>query len=146
MKILLGTDHGGYKLKEKIKVWLEKNGHEVEDEGACEYDKKDDFVDFGKKVSKRVAREDVRGVVFCKNGVGMDIVSNRYKGVRCALGFDKKQVTRARQDDDVNVLSLPADYINYKKAQRLIKVFLETEFKKKRRFKRRLEKISKLGV
>ncbi len=146
MKIYLGTDHGGYKLKEKIKVWLEKNGYEVEDEGAYEYNKKDDFVDFGKRVVEKITSESGRGVVLCRNGVGMDIVSNRYKGVRCVLGFDKRQVKKAREDDDVNVLSLPAEYLSYKKAQRLIKVFLETKFKDKRRFKRRLEKISKLGV
>lgn len=148
MKIFLGADHGGYKLKEKIKVWLEKKGYEVEDEGAYEYNKRDDFVDFGKRVAEKIVSEseDVRGVVFCKNGVGMDVVSNRYKGVRCVLGFDKRQVRKAREDDDVNVLSLPAEYLSYKKGQRLIEAFLETKFKDKRRFVRRLEKINKLGV
>lgn len=147
MKIVVGADHGGFRLKSKIRKWLEDKGWEVEDVGARKYNKGDDFVDFARKVAQRVkGSEGTRGLVLCRNGVGMDIVCNRYRGVRSVLGFGEKQVRRAREDDKVNVLSLPADYISLRKAKRLVKVFLETDFSDKERFRRRLKKLEKLGV
>ena len=147
MKIYLAADHGGYKLKEKLKRWLEDEGMEIVDKGAMEYEREDDYVDYAVKVAEEVGKDEAaRGIVLCRNGVGMDIVSNRHRGVRCVLGFDKKQVIKAREDDDVNVLSLPADYIGWRLSKKLVKVFLETKFKEKKRYQRRLDKLKGVGV
>lgn len=147
MVVVMGADHGGFKMKEKLRVWLEKKGWEVDDVGAKSFDGKDDFVDYGKKVAVKVMEEkEVRGIVLCRNGVGMDIVSNRHGGVRCVLGFDNRQVKRARRDDDVNVLAIPADYVSTRKAKGLVGVFLKTKFSGKKRYKRRLKKLVEIDV
>jgi len=147
MKIIIGADHGGFEMKEKIKKWLLVDGYKVEDVGAENQNLKDDFVDYAKKAVERFQQSQqglvlLTGVIlFCRNGVGMDIVANRFANIRCVLGFDTKQVRRARNDDDVNCLALPSDYIDFKKTKELIKVFLETKFSKEERFMRRLKKI-----
>lgn len=142
MKIFIGADHGGFKLKESLKVWLDKGGHEVVDVGAHTLDSEDDFVDYAFAVADGLSSSlEARGILLCRNGVGVDIAANRFMGIRCALGFDSKQIEKARSDDDVNCLSLPADYLSETEAKEIVEAFLETEFSAKEKYLKRLKKL-----
>lgn len=142
MKIYLGTDHAGFELKEKVKEFLIKNSYDVEDCGAFEFVKTDDYPDFIGKVGEVVSKDpSSRGIVFGKSGAGECIVANKYKGVRAFLGINRENVELARQHNDVNVLSLGSAFVSDEEACQLAKLFLETPFSNEERHKRRIEKI-----
>jgi len=140
--IYLGADHRGYKLKEKIKSWLSEQKIEFEDLGADKLDLQDDYPDFARKVAVRVSQKnDSFGILVCGTGAGVDIVANRQKGVRSVLGFDPYQVKMARKNDNVNILSLAADFISEDLAYKLVVNFLKTPFSGKEKHQRRIGKI-----
>ena len=146
MKIFLGADHGGYAMKEQIKNWFKGLGQEVVDIGALSLDSADDYVDYGTKVAREIRRDpNNRGLLFCRNGMGMIIAANRIAGVRCGLAFDIDAVRRARTDDDINCLSMPADYLETEKAKEMIEVFLKTEKSTEERYERRLKKLATIN-
>ena len=141
MTCYLAADHRGFNLKEKIKRWLVKVGYQVKDMGNRRFDPEDDYPDFALKLAQEMKGPSDRGVLFCGSGIGMAIVANRFSHLRCGLGFDKEQVKHGRKNDDINCLSLPADFLSFKEAQELVRVFLETEFDGKESHKRRIEKL-----
>ena len=141
MKIYLAADHRGFKLKEKIKVWLGKRGYQVIDLGNDHYDSDDDYPDFTRKLVERLLPDQDRGILFCGSGIGVDIVANRFSGIRCGLGFTPKQVKHGRQNDDVNCLALPTDFLDFEKATEIVAAFLETEFDGEASHQRRIKKI-----
>lgn len=145
MLIYLATDHRGFFLKEKLKTWLKGQGYQIEDFGNLAFEADDDYPDFSRELAEELNQNPGnRGVLLCGSGIGVDIVANRFRKVRCGLGFDVKQVAHGRAFDDINCLSLPADFVDFDQAKRLIKVFLETGFNGGKRHKRRLEKIEKI--
>ena len=141
MKIYLAADHRGFEFKEKIKVWLGKRGCQVIDLGNDHYDSDDDYPDFVRKLIKRLFPNHDRGILFCGSGIGVDIVANRFSGIRCGLGFAPKQVKHGRQNDDINCLALPADFLSFEEVKKIVTVFLETKFDGKEEHGRRIEKI-----
>lgn len=143
--IYIGTDHRGFELKGKICKWLAGRNYEFEDMGAFEYDHEDDYFDYAFAVAEKISRnpKESRGIVICASGVGVDIVANRFDGVRCGLGFAEDQVHAARRDDDINVLALPADNCDEELAAKLAEKFLETSFASSDRYLRRLEKLKR---
>ncbi|HEY4496985.1 MAG TPA: RpiB/LacA/LacB family sugar-phosphate isomerase [Candidatus Paceibacterota bacterium] len=146
MLIYLGSDHRGFKLKEFIKTYLKDNGYQIHDVGNVKYDPADDYPDFAKAVAENVAADPDgrRGVVFCGSGVGVDIVANKFDRVRSVLANTPDQVMVSRVDDDTNVLSVAADFINPEDAKRMIAIWLQTPFSKEERHKRRLDKIGEI--
>jgi ribose 5-phosphate isomerase B len=158
MKVCLGADHRGFKLKEFLRGWLQGLGHEVIDCGAFELDEKDDYVDYTIKVGRSVVGDvrstppipplkrggEKRGIVICGSGVGVCIAANKVKGIRCGLGLNADQVKDARMHDDINVLALAADFVDARQAKTMVEVFLNTKFSGKERHRRRLRKISEL--
>lgn len=144
MVIYLGADHRGFRLKEAIKRFLGDEGYEIVDAGNSVQDETDDYVDFAKTVAEHVSRDPVggRGILFCGSGAGVDITANKFRRVRSVLGFSPDQVFDARHDDNVNVLSLAADYLIESDAKDIVRVFLKTPFAGEERHRRRLEKIS----
>lgn len=145
MNIYLGADHRGYGLKEKIKDWLLEWDYTYEDMGAYGYDEKDDYTLYAEKVAVIVSgNKKSRGIVACGSGVGADIAANKIDGAYASIGKTKEQVQAGRNDDDMNILVLAADYTEEKEAKEMIKVFLETEFSEKTRYKRRLEEIKRI--
>lgn len=151
--IYLGADHRGYELKEKLKKFLEELPHDsdarpqiYEDMGALEYNRDDDYVDYASKVAEKVAQDPDanRGILICRNGAGMDIVANKFKGIRSVLGFNTEQVRLARNDDNINILTLPSDFMSEKEAKDAVRTFLETPFENHERFVRRINKIKEL--
>jgi len=150
MKVYLGADHRGFKLKEELKTWLTEEGFGVEDLGAFEYDPNDDYPVFAERVARRVAEGfktdpiNVRGIVFCGSGVGVDIVVNKFKQIRSGLAINSEQIRSARFDDDINILAIPADYIKIDEAKKIVKIFLETPFSQEEKKKRRLSEIRQI--
>ena len=143
MKIYLGTDHAGFELKEKIKSFLLEKGLEVEDCGALEFNKEDDYPDFISKVAIKTSQNKSSfGIVFGKSGAGECIVANKIKKIRAILGFNKKNVELSRLHNNCNVLALGSFFVNEESAKQLVDTFLETEFTNEKRHIRRIEKIT----
>jgi ribose 5-phosphate isomerase B len=84
------------------------------------------------------------GILICGSGVGMNIVANKFDNVRCAQGIEKKQVEAARNDDDINILSLAADFVSENEALEMVDAFLKTKFSGKERHKRRIDEIAEI--
>lgn len=126
MTIFIGTDHRGFALKNKLIDYLQSKNIRVEDMGNYDYDPEDDHPDFAQKVAEAVLQnpKEYMGIVICGSGVGVSIAANRFKGIRCALGFSEEQVQHGRTFDIANVLALPADFIGYEKARSLVDSFL----------------------
>ncbi len=144
-KVFIGADHRGYELKEKVFHWLTNDDFEVEDYGAYEYDEKDDYTTFAEKVASVVAQEEnAKGVLFCGSGVGVDIVANKFDGIRASIGKDNDQVRAGRNDDDMNVLVIAAGYTSEDEAKTMVKTFLKTPFSGKERYKKRLQEIKEI--
>lgn len=145
MKVYIGADHRGYRLKEKIKKWLSDWGYEFEDVGAEHFDPKDDYTLYAQKVALGVrGKAGVRGILLCGSGVGMDIAANKIDGIRASIGKSAEQIKAGRRDDDMNILVVAADFTKEKEAKEMLKVFLETEFDEKERHKRRLKEIQEI--
>jgi ribose 5-phosphate isomerase B len=145
MKIFLGADHRGFQLKNILKESLEAQGYQVFDVGNLVHDEGDDFTDFSASVARSVVAEDgSRGVFICGSGVGGCIAANKITGIRCGLAYSVKQVAAARNDDDINMVALPADYISEADARLMTEAFLQTPFSKLERYTRRIEKIASL--
>ncbi|MEA3272071.1 MAG: RpiB/LacA/LacB family sugar-phosphate isomerase, partial [Patescibacteria group bacterium] len=118
MKIFLGADHAGFKLKEQIKKYLEKSGHKVLDEGALKYNKKDDYPDFAAKVAKKV-KGDNSGVLVCGSSHGVCIAANKFKGVRAVAVSNTKDAKLTRQHNDANVLCLSGWDLSLSRAKKI---------------------------
>lgn len=145
MKIFLGADHRGFELKEKLKAWLNEEGHELEDCGAHEYQDGDDFVEFVKEATeKTLTSAGSRGILLCGSGAGVEITANKLKEARCSLGQSAEQIAKARNADDINVLAIASDFIDFDNAKKIVKSFLETPYDPSERHERRLNKIREL--
>ena len=148
MRIYLGADHRGFELKEVIKQWLQDSGYEVEDVGAFIFDPDDDYVDFGLKVAESIeGSEGVdRGILLCGSGHGMELVANRFPHVRAILGFNDKVTVQGREDEDANILVLPADWVDNNEATERVDVFLKAEKSEESRHERRRARIANLSI
>jgi len=145
MIIYLGADHRGFELKNQIKNWLQVAGHQIEDMGAQEHTLHDDYPDYAKSVALKVAEnQGSRGVLICGSGAGVNIVANKIKDIRSVLGFNLEQVKAARNDDNVNIISLASDYTLPDDAKILIDAFLSTAYDPTDNHARRIDKIRNL--
>ena len=145
MKIYLGADHRGYELKEKIARWLFEWKYDFLDVGAQNLDLTDDYTKYAGEAASLVAgNKDSKGIILCGSGVGAVIVANKFDGVRAAIGKSAAQVKAGRNDDDMNILVIAADYTDEYEAKEMVKAFLETKFDEKSRHIRRLKDIEKI--
>ncbi len=146
MLIYFGADHRGFELKQKLVDVLRNQGYETADFGAKTYEKGDDYAQYAALVGKKVSLESERsrGVLICGSGAGVDIVANKFPNVRSVLGLSPDQVYAARKDDDVNVLSIAADFTNEESAKKMLEIFMATVFSGEERYKRRLDEISEI--
>lgn len=145
MRVYIGADHGGFKMKEALKTWLQAKRVAVVDVGNSKLVTTDDYPDFAKLVARKVAaNSDSRGVLLCRNGVGVCIVANKVKGIRAALSLDTMHARSSRRDDDANVLCVPADYVTVAAAKKMVGTWLRTPFSGAVRHRRRLAKIKRL--
>ncbi len=148
MVIYIGADHRGFALKEDIKQFIQGLGYQVYDLGNAEMDPADDYPDFASAVAGKVSNdyENARGIVICGSGVGVDIVANKFPRVRASLVMTPDQAFDARNDDDANVLALPANYVRPDDVKRIVTTWLGTPFANEERHRRRRDKISKLEI
>jgi ribose 5-phosphate isomerase B len=141
-KIILGTDHAGFELKEQIKDFLTKEGYEVEDAGATTYNKEDDYPKFISKAAEKVASNpNSKGIIFGGSGQGEAIVANKFKGIRAVVynTNNLKIIKLSRTHNDANILSLGARFLSKKEAILAVKTWLETDFNKEKRHIRRIK-------
>ena len=141
MKIALGSDHGGYRLKEIIKEYLKELSVEYIDFG-CESEKSVDYPDIGFKVALKVKNgECERGILTCGTGIGMSIVANKVGGIRAALCYNEFAARCSREHNDANILVLGGRVIGSGLAKEIVKVWLNTKFSQEERHINRLNKI-----
>ncbi|NLV88017.1 MAG: ribose 5-phosphate isomerase B [Tissierellia bacterium] len=143
MKIGIGSDHGGYELKEYIKEYLDKENIEYIDYGTYSMESVD-YPDYGKKVSEAVVSKEVdRGIVICGTGIGISIACNKVKGIRCALCSDTYSARMSREHNNANMLALGGRVIGKDLALEIVSIWLKTEFTGGRHA-RRIEKICEI--
>ena len=141
MKIALGTDHGGVRLKQDIIDVIQQLGHEVVDVG-CDCTDSVDYPDYALPVCELVVAGEVdRGILVCGTGIGMSIAANKVKGIRCALAHDVFSAKATREHNDTNVLALGERVIGPGLACEIVKEWLVTEFSGEERHVNRVNKI-----
>ena len=140
MKIALASDHGGYELKEYIKTVLDRLGHEYQDFG-CYALESCDYPDFGEPAARAVAEGKFdRGILVCYTGIGISIVANKIHGIRCAHCTDSLQAELTRRHNNANMIALGGGFTGKAMAERIVEVFLSTDFEGGRH-ERRVNKI-----
>ena len=150
MKIYLGADHRGFELKEKVFAYLAKHNYDVEDIGDKELDPNDDFPEFAHMAAMRVLGDtdkDPRAILICGGGQGMAMAANRFRGIRAAVIWDAFEARESRNDNDSNVLALPARILEDDEAawQGILETWLNTPFSHAVRYKRRNAQIDELA-
>ncbi len=160
MKVYIGSDHAGFELKEKLKIYLSELGYEVVDNGAFVLDSTDDYPDFIRPTAENVAsNSDSFGIIIGGSGQGEAICANKVKNARCIVFYSYSEaisaidingqksndpyiiVKLARQHDNANMLSLGARFLTEQKAKDAVKIFLETPFLNDPRHVRRISKL-----
>lgn len=164
MRIYLATDHTGLELKDKVKRALQSQGYNIEDCGAYEYDKYDDYPDFISKAAQGVSNdpEHSRGIIFGGSGQAEMMTANKFKDVRCALFYAAVPPVRAaditgrmstdpyemirltREHNDANMLSIGIRFVTDEEAIKVAKLWLRAPFPGDERHVRRIEKIKKI--
>lgn len=150
MKIYLGSDHAGFHLKEKVFAYLAKAGYDVDEVGKHGLDPEDDYPEFAQEAALKVigeTDEDPRAILLCSGGQGMAIAANRFRGIRASVVWDAHEAKVTRNDDDSNVLCLPAKMLESEDDgawQGIVETWLSTPFAGAVRFKRRIAKIDEV--
>lgn len=142
-KIIIGADHAGYNLKERLKGFLLEHGFQIKDVGTDSRESCD-YPYFAAGVAKAVSRGRYKqGILICKSGIGNAIVANRFPAVRAALCYNLKTARLSREHNDANVLVLGAGFLSTKLAEKILGLWLETKFKGGRHL-RRLRQIKEI--
>ena len=135
-KIFLSSDHAGYKLKEKIKIHLDKKKIKYIDLGPFSNDRVD-YPDYAHKLAKKVKiNNNHAGILVCGSGIGMNITANRHKNIRAAQCFNLKSTKLSRLHNDANIITLGSRLLTEKNALKCVSVFLNTKFEGGRHLKR----------
>jgi ribose 5-phosphate isomerase B len=148
MKIFIGADHNGFALKHKLVEYLQRAGYDIEDMGDDHLDPEDDFPTFASKTALAVLGSDdpdPRGILMCGSGQGVCMAANRFKGIRASLCWDRQSARDVRNDDNANVLCLPAKVIEASEANIIAETWLNTPFANAPRFVRRLKQLDEIG-
>ncbi len=146
MVIYFGADHRGFELKNRLLEFLRNQGYQTADFGAANLEPDDDYPAYAALVAKKISLdpEQSRGVLICGSGVGMDIAANKFSNVRSVLAISPDQVYAARKDDNVNVLSIAADFVSAEGAEKMLQVFMATPFSGEQKYRRRLGQIEEV--
>jgi len=128
MRVVLGSDHGGYETKLAAIEYLKEKNIEYVDLGCYSKDSVD-YPEYGIKVAEYVRDNvDTVGIVVCTTGIGISISANKVKGIRCALCFNEKVAMMTRLHNNSNVLALPGAYVTKEETYKIVEAFLTTEF------------------
>ena len=142
-KLILGSDHAGFELKEKIKKFLSDSGYEYEDLGTNSKEPCD-YPGIAFKVAKRVVQNKTKGILMCGSGLGEVIVANKVKGIKAANCFNEYTAKMAREHNNSNILCLGARVLSANEIKKITKIFLTTDFSNEARHKRRVKQISQI--
>lgn len=149
MKLYLGSDHNGFHLKEEVFAYLSKRGFDVEDVGDRELNPEDDFPQFAQLAALKVLGDengDARAILLCGGGQGMCMAANRFRGIRASLIWDAHEAKMTRNDNDSNILCLPARVLEASHEWRqIIDAWLDTPFANAERFRRRNRQLDELA-
>ena len=141
--IALGSDHGGFELKEAVKKHLQERGLEFKDFGTYDLNSCD-YPEFGRAAAEAVASGECdRGIVICTTGIGISIVANKVKGIRCALCSEKTSARLTREHNDANMLAMGGGMVGTVQALEIVDTFLDTPFSEMEKHSRRISKIEK---
>ena len=144
MRVVIGSDHAGFELKQMLVDFVRNLGHEVLDVGTDDAEPVD-YPDFAEKVGKAIiGAQAVRGILLCGSGVGASVSANKIPGIRAAICHDCYSAHQGVEHDDMNVLVIGARIVASSLAMDLVRIFLDAEFTNEERHKRRLEKITAL--
>ena len=139
--IALGSDHGGFELKEAVKKHLQERGLEFKDFGTYDLNSCD-YPEFGRAAAEAVASGECdRGIVICTTGIGISIVANKVKGIRCALCSEKTSARLTREHNDANMLAMGGGMVGTVQALEIVDTFLDTPFSEMEKHSRRIKKI-----
>ena len=126
--IAIGSDHGGYKLKEEIKKYLEEKNIKYKDYGVMD-EEREDYPVIAKKVAKSIQNKECdSGILICRSGLGMSIVANKFKGIRCTPCHNEYTAKYSRLHNNSNVLAIGADDVTVNEAICILRMWRETEF------------------
>lgn len=150
MNIYLGADHNGFALKEKVFAYLAKQKYSVHDVGGTELDPGDDFPEFAQMAALKIigdTSKDPRAILICGGGQGMCMAANRFRGIRASVVWDAYEAKMTRNDNDSNVLCLPARVLEDDELlwQDIITTWLKTPFANADRFRRRNAQLDELA-
>ena len=156
MRIYVGTDHAGFGLKERLVTTLKKQGYEVVDKGAFEFNEADDYPDFIIPVAEAVSAdpENTKGIIFGATGQGEAMTANKYPHIRAVVYYGKAQcvvdddadiIKRSREHNDSNILSLGARYLTEEMMLDAVDLWLNTPFTEEERHIRRIKKIETIN-
>ncbi len=127
-KIIVGCDHAGFELKEKLIAYINKLGIGVEDKGCFSADRAD-YADYAHLVADAIIKEEGDfGILLCGSGNGINMSANKHKGIRSALCWNSEIAVLARQHNDANILTIPARFIQQQEAEKCIDAFIQEEF------------------
>jgi ribose 5-phosphate isomerase B len=142
MEVIIASDHAGFRLKEKIKKYLERKKIKYRDLGTDSLESVD-YPDYALKVAESVSKnKNRRGILVCGTGTGMTIAANKVRGVRAVAAYDAYSAKMSRIDNDTNVLGLRGRFFPIKKIKKIIDAWLNTPFSGEGRHRRRIKKIA----
>jgi ribose 5-phosphate isomerase B len=145
MKVIIGADHAGFEVKERLKKFLAAKKIDYEDVGTDSAGLPDDYPDFAVKAAKKVAKnKDAKGILICGTGTGMVIAANKVKGIRAVAAYDVYSAEMSRKHNDANILCLRGRYFPYWRIKMIVKKWLSTDFIGENNHKRRIAKIDKI--
>jgi ribose 5-phosphate isomerase B len=147
MRIFIGADHQGFTLKNELIELLTRSGYEVADEGDKLLNPDDDFPQLAAKTTKALlaGKPDDKAILICGSGQGMSMAANRFKGIRASLIWDVQSAYDSRNDDDSNVLCLPASVLKSERANVIVHTWLITPFAGAARYQRRIKELDELS-
>ena len=145
MKVVVGSDHAGFELKEQVAAFARELGHEVMDVGTDNGTDAVDYPDYAESVCKAVLNHQAeRGILICGSGVGASVAANKLPGISAGLCHDTYAAHQGVEHDDMNVLVMGGRIIGPELARELVKAYLSAQFTNEARHRRRLEKVRAL--
>jgi len=143
MHVYIGSDHGGFQLKESLKEVMKSSGTAFTDLG-CFSEESCDYPDIAREVCEKVSRDaDSKGVLICGTGIGMSITANKYPGIRAAMCTNEYMAQMAREHNDAHIICMGGRITDNEMASKMLNVFLKTKFSGEERHKKRIEKMMK---
>ena len=143
IKVIIGSDHGGFEYKLKLLFHLLSLGYEVYDAGTFTHESCD-YPIYGENVARYVSNGNADfGIVICTSGEGICMAANKVSGVRCGIGYNDEVTALMRQHNDANVISFGASFMSYEDVERRTHIFLDTKFESGRH-QRRVDLINKI--